>query len=422
MDMVQARDGIETEATLNDGEFAGVDVAELLGRLAIAEARAQTATAALAAAMAALPAAPSELERLEALQALDPTLASTQTLLAALQAALAQAEALGWRSALASQPAARVQGEQLDPLDTVLAAYGRAKALHDEVTARLAAAPAPDGSERPGAQVRLAIARIRAILGQSFPVLPLFTLGGFAAEAAASLPLRATLLDGDELAIAGWLPKLGCVHEATGLLDDVITAAEAIGLPTEGSDFKLLQTGAPNRPPPQRWGALPPHPDDDLRGVVAVVAHAPGAMASLAADDALAGLFIDEWSESIPDTHETTGLSFHFDTPGARAPQSMLLAVPSDPQATHWTLDELLGVVDEALALARLRAVRPQDLHGLGLLLPGLFLSNNFQRDVPSVDFALLVEKNLAQVRAAYGQYSSKSFMTMADGKQIVSE
>jgi hypothetical protein len=422
MDMVQARDGIETDATLNDGEFAGVDAAELLGRLAIAEARAQAATTALAAAMAALPAAPSELERLEALQALDPTLASTQSLLAALQAALAQAEALGWRSALASQPAARAQGEQLDPLDTVLAAYGRAKALHDEVTARLDAAPAPDGSERPGAQVRLAIARIRAILGASFPVLPVFTLGGFAAEAVASLATRAMLLDGDELAIAGWLPKLGCVHEATGLLADVITAAEAIGLPTDGSDFKLLQTGAPNRPPPQRWGALPPHPDDDLRGVVAIVAHAPGAMASLAADDALAGLYIDEWSESIPDTHETTGLSFHFDTPGARAPQSMLLAVPSDPQATHWTLDELLGVVDEALALARLRAVRPQDLQGLGLLLPGLFLSNNFHRDVPSVDFALLVEKNLAQVRAAYGQYSSKSFMTMADGKQIVSE
>jgi hypothetical protein len=115
-------------------------------------------------------------------------------------------------------------------------------------------------------------------------------------------------------------------------------------------------------------------------------------------------------------------LSFHFDAPGARAPQTMLLAVPADPAAENWSFDELLGVVDEALALARLRAVRPQDVQGLGNLLPGLMLSNNFKRDVPSVDFAGLLEKNLAAIRAAYGQNTPKSFMTMAEGKLVVSE
>lgn len=424
MDMVQARDGIETDATQNDGEFAGVDAAELKARLGIAEARAQAAITALVNALAALPAAPTELERLDAIAALDPSAAATRTMLAALQSALAQAEALGWRSALASRAAAdaSAQGETVDPQDSVLAAYGRARALHDEVDARLKAAPAPVGTERAGAQVRMATLRIRAILGKSFPVLAVFTLGGFAAEAAAALAQRATLLQGDELAIAGWLPKLGCVHEPTGYLADVLTAAEALGTPTTGADFKLLQTGAPERPAPKRWGALPPDPEDDLRGVVAVVAHAPGALAAIAAGDALAGLYIDEWSEQIPATHETTGLSFHFDTPGARAPQSMLLAVPSDARATNWTLDELLAVVDEALALSKLRAVRPQDLQGLGLLLPGLFLSNNFHHDVPTLDFARLIELNVAKLRAAYGQNSAKSVMTMADGKLVVSE
>lgn len=424
MDMVQARDGVETEATLNDGEFAGVDALELRGRLGIADGQAQAAVDALAAALAAVPAAPSELERLEALALLDPSAPASVALLVSLQGALAQAEALGWRSALASQPAADAgsQGEQVEPQDTVLAAYGRAAALHAEVSARLAEAPAPDGSERTGEQVRMAVARIRAILGKNFPLLPVFTLGGFAAEAQTSLAARATLLNGDELAIPGWLPKLGCVHETTGLFADVLCAAEAMGLETQGSDFTLLQSGAPKRLPPQRWGALPPHPDDDLRGVVAVVAFAPGALASIAADDAFAGLYIDEWSEAIPSTEETTGLSFHFDTPGARAPQTMLLAVPADPAAQNWTLDELLGVIDETLALARLRAVRPQDLQGLGLLLPGLFLSNNFYHDVPSLNFAKLIEKNLAALRAAYGQNTPASFMTMAAGKAIVSE
>jgi len=306
--------------------------------------------------------------------------------------------------------------------DTVPAAYARAQALLAEVSARRIAAPPPQPGDRLGAQVRQAVARIRAALGKAFPVLPMFNLGDLAAESAASLAARSDLLAGDDLAIAGWLPKLGAVRESAGLLNDALTAAEALGLPTVGGDFKLLQTSALADQPPLRWGALPPDPADDLRGVVAVVAHAPGALAGLGAADTMAGLFVDEWMESLPDTQETTGLGFHFDAPGARAPQSILLAVPQDPSQPNWTLDELLGVIDEALALARLRAVRPQDLQGLGLVLPGLYLSNNYKRDVPSLDLATLIEKNLSVLRAAYGQNTPKSFMHMAAGTTVLSE
>ena len=45
------------------------------------------------------------------------------------------------------------------------------------------------------------------------------------------------------------------------------------------------------------------------------------------------------------------------------------------------------------MALARLRAVRPQDLQALGLILPGIFLSNNFKQDVPSVDFSKMLDE-----------------------------
>ncbi|MEO7854408.1 MAG: hypothetical protein ABIR94_19480, partial [Rubrivivax sp.] len=323
---------------------------------------------------------------------------------------------------VASGGATAAPGEQVASGDTVAAAAARAAALLAEVNARREAAPAAAPTDRVGEQVRKALARMRAVLGQSFPILPLFTLGGLAAESAASLPKRNDLLNGDDLAIAGWLPKLGAVREHTGFFNDVLTAAEGLGVFTQGGDFKLLQTSAQIDKPIKRWGALPPAAGDDLRGVVAVVAHAPGALNTLAGDETMAGLFIDEWSETIPATQETTGLSFHFDAPGARAPQSMLLAVPHDLSQPNWTLDALLGVVDEAMALARLRAVRPQDLQGVGLLLPGLYLSNNFKRDVPSLDFAKLIEKNLGMLRAAYGQNTAKSFMHMAEGTSVVSE
>lgn len=409
MDMVLARDGVERDALLAHGDEAGVDLAELQARLAPAETRALQVLGALGVAAAAPP---------DDAEALDPAAPDTRAMLAALHAALADAAALGWRSATATEPA----GAAGPAPDSVAAARDRARALHAEMQARLDAAPAAEAGDGLAEQVRKTVARVHAIFGAAFPVLPVFTLGGYAGEVAASLAERATLLDGDELAIAGWLPKLGCVHEGAGRLADVLSAAEARGLALDGGDFQLVQMGAPGVTPVRRWGALPPAEGDDLRGVVAVAAYAPGSLQAVAPDSGFAGLFVDEWSETIPSTEETTGLSFHFDAPGARAPQTMLLAVPSDPAAEQWTLDELLAVVDEALALARLRAVRPQDLHGLGNLLPGLMLSNNFRRDVPSVDFAAMLERNLAALRAAYGEHSARSVMTMAAGKLVASE
>ena len=414
MDMVRAEDGVETSATLNDGEFAGVDLPDLKLRLQAAEVPAQAAIAALAAAIAAVPADPA------VVAGLDPAAPATQAMLSALHAALAQARELGWRSALPSERvsagATDVQGERVAAAETVERAIARARALLAEITGRLDAAPAPSATDSLSRQTKAALDRIHAILGKSFPVLPRFTLGAYAPDAAATLGDRATLLDGDDLAIAGWLPKLGCVREVTGLLADVVSAAEAMGQAGAPADLKLLQFPRDGN---ARWGALPPAPSQDLRGVVAVAAHSPSALASIGPDDRLAGLFIDEWSESIPATEETTGLGFHFDAPGARPPQSILLAVPSVPTAENWTLDALIDVVNEAMSLTRLRAVRPQDLRGLALMLPGIFLSNNFKQDVPTVNFATLLDKNLTLLRATSGQSSATALMKMAAGTTV---
>jgi hypothetical protein len=419
MDMVRAENGVEFDAILNDGDFAGVDIADFEARLAPAEAAAQAAIDALKTALAPVPVDPDDLA------ALDPAAPATVAMLEALRGALQQAHALGWRAAVPSErvraggPGSEREGERLTVGDEVEHAALRARALLAEITGRLDAAPLPTASDPLATRAEAVINRVRAILGKSFPILPRFTLGAYAPDAAATLGDRSTLLDGDDLAIAGWLPKLGCVREGTALLSDVLTAAEAMGHPVDPAALKLLQFP---RDASARWAALPPKPKQDLRGVVAVVAHAPGALEGISASDTISGLFVDEWSESIPALEETTGLGFHFDAPGARPPQAVLLAVPSDPSADHWTLDGLLAVVDEAIALARLRAVRPQDLDGLGLILPGIFLSNNFKQDVPTIDFGRMVEANLSVLRAIAGQNSTQSFMKMAEGTTALFE
>jgi hypothetical protein len=395
MDLVKAEDGVETAATQNDGEAAGVDLAELQGRVAIAEAAAQAVLDALKAASDLAPEDPATL---------DPDAPATLAILASAQAALAAAYALGWRSATASAavPAAGdASGAQVAAGDSAARAIGRVRALHDEVAGRIAVAQAAEVSPGLGGQVVLALGLIRAVMGKDFPILPMFSLGAYATAAGASLGDRDALLakadlGNDDTAIAGWLPKLACVRETTALLGDALTAAEALaatsGYQDDARDWKLVQLP---RDATARWAALPPTPDATM-----------------------AGLFVDEWMESIPSHEETTGLGFHFDAPGARPPQSILLAVPADPAAQNWTLDALVGVVNEAMALARVRAVRPQDLQALGLILPGIYLSNNFKQDVPSVDFSGLLAKNLAVLRNASVVHGSA---TMASGKTAIS-
>jgi hypothetical protein len=54
----------------------------------------------------------------------------------------------------------------------------------------------------------------------------------------------------------------------------------------------------------------------------------------------------------------------------------------------------------------------------LGLILPGIFLSNNFKQDVPSVDFSVMLAKNLDLLRAATSM--GNNTVTMAAGTTLM--
>jgi hypothetical protein len=95
---------------------------------------------------------------------------------------------------------------------------------------------------------------------------------------------------------------------------------------------------------------------------------------------------VDEWNEVIPNTRELTGLSFHYDDPGAEAAQAILLAVPpADWQS--WDLESLVATLDETFDLGRIRAVEPDLLGELGQLLPAIFLAANAEKETIETDF-----------------------------------
>jgi hypothetical protein len=155
----------------------------------------------------------------------------------------------------------------------------------------------------------------------------------------------------------------------------------------------------PHRPG-ERWISLPrASAADRPTAAVSIVAHSA---TSIDFTGPMAGLVVDQWSDVVPNDHETTGLSFHYDAPGARAPQTILLAVPGDRAAPFWTVEALAGTVREAMALARIRALDIDDLEGVGRFLPAIYLPFNVETKTPSVNLASIIGLSIQQNNLAF--------------------
>jgi hypothetical protein len=101
-------------------------------------------------------------------------------------------------------------------------------------------------------------------------------------------------------------------------------------------------------------------------------------------------LVIDAWVEVVPSAAVTTGVAFNCDSPGARPPQAVLLAVPPEG-SERWDLETLEQTVLETFDLARLRALDPLALAADPLIqrvLPAAYLSTNVAGDTVSTDFS----------------------------------
>ncbi|MEZ5256772.1 MAG: hypothetical protein R2705_07745 [Ilumatobacteraceae bacterium] len=231
--------------------------------------------------------------------------------------------------------------------------------------------------------------RLRAVFGDGFPVVPTFRAS--AADPtppmfAASLADREALSGGDTSAIRPWIDRMGLVRPAVDGLSRVLTASELLG----GDHTDSVLVAQLPHVPGQRWLALPDAVGGPADAQLTIVVHAPGGFDP---GGAIAALVIDEWNERIPAAKETTGVTFHFDAPGARAPQTVLLAVPRQLGRAAWDLDTLVATVTEAAELAKLRGVAPKDLTSVGHAVPMVHLPDNFTKDRPSVDlFGLLAD------------------------------
>ena len=211
----------------------------------------------------------------------------------------------------------------------------------------------------PDQRVKHEQARLEAVFGRGFKALPLVRPKD-AAELGAAFGRSDKLLGGEPLEALSWLQGVSRVRPGASRLSGALTYAAAlrrnVGARAEG-----------RAAPVRRRRALGRAAGDERRAAGAAarqaLARRPPAAGVRARRSRSPGSCSTSGSSSCPASEVTTGVSFNYDAPGARPPQTVLLAV-APPGPERWQVETLEQILLETLELAQLRAVDPQSLGG----------------------------------------------------------
>jgi hypothetical protein len=227
-------------------------------------------------------------------------------------------------------------------------------------------------------------ARLKGVFGDGFLVLPGIIPAG---EIAGLYKAGAAPAGADTPAARTWLSRAARVRENVRKLDEVLGYADAVGESVSGRVRALFGVAQLGGPPGERWAALPLARNTSMPGGrTSVVAVMPLGTAPAAQ---IAGLLVDDWVEVVPNASETTSVAFHYDAPTSTPPQVMLIGVPY-PNQERWTSADVIGIVEEALALARIRMVDIDTLPGLGQLLPAFVTAESATSEIAGLGIEAL--------------------------------
>ena len=194
--------------------------------------------------------------------------------------------------------------------------------------------------------------QLQGVFGRAFSVIARFRPAAteILAPALANEP---DLDGGSDATVEGWLAGLARVREPIAAWRRLILYQRAFARCTGTAPHRAAPAGdrsgdcalggAAFRRPPQR---------DRAR---ALSRSRWTAQPSRRPSDAWSGLLLDAWPELLPNVEEDAGMVFHYDAPGAQAPQAVLLAVPP-PGAKTWSYELLEQTLFHTLDLVRMRA------------------------------------------------------------------
>lgn len=258
----------------------------------------------------------------------------------------------------------------------------------------------------------------KIIFGGAFKVIPHFSLANHADYNTAIDVLYptsgATFLPPAQLDPVGdWLHGMGKVRERMRTFESAALLADNFDMPrASGVNWKFSLTPFQLYPAGQNgismdsdgnansneyWLATEfPEAYDVAHDSLLITLHYAGSGLTTPSDFASGnqcGIVVDEWTEQIPNKKVTTGVSFHYDHPDSKAPQSMLLCV-SPTNNGQWNWNKMVSIMDNTFDNAKKRAVEPDHYKDTGLetLLPALVADLSTKSANLPQDFAENIE------------------------------
>jgi hypothetical protein len=262
---------------------------------------------------------------------------------------------------------------ELSALDDAIAAFARelaaaVKSMRDEIERRNVAAQDAltlAGTLAPGsAHVKAVQDAAKALLGEQFLLVPEFTLTPAqgaewqqALTASGSLLAHLTSPAADPripFPVDEWLNGTARVRTPLRHFEQASIMAEALG----ATEPELVPIQLPHTPG-EGWLALNFAAGQSVTGErLLYTAHYTTAFNPAGRQ---CGLLFDEWTEVVPGSEQSTGLTFNYDRPNCEAPQSFLLVTPATWDG-GWQWDDLVEALYDTLRLAKVRAIEPDQI------------------------------------------------------------
>ena len=276
-------------------------------------------------------------------------------------------------------------------VNSVISRFNEFKKAYDAQLLKL-----NDPALTPSQQLELLTVIARGILGADFMLLPRFVFNNIA-DISEAVAHKSELLQyykgkngipSDDLVVDEWLHGASLTRkrlrtfEMMRMINDTINEK-----PVEYAPIQIPYVKKDN------WIAIEfPAGTSVVHDTISVVQYAPQGFEVSATQ---CGLVVDDWTEFIPGTEETTGISFNYNQPNSAPPQAILLAVaPED--ADHWQWDHLLSTVLDTFERAKLRAIEPDmvdKINGVTTLLPAILAEFSMSENNVSLDYALKVKE-----------------------------
>ncbi|MCF6250691.1 MAG: hypothetical protein L3J75_05370 [Methylococcaceae bacterium] len=258
-------------------------------------------------------------------------------------------------------------------------------------------------------KVTLLVEVIKSVVGNDFLVLPKFRFSN-PDDVSGTVKEKGKILlkhivtkqqTTAELAVETWLESTAPVRPNMARLEQIRMISEFSG----GSEMPFIAAQIPYKKN-DSWLSVE-FPAEDEKGerfditdnTISLCVHG---IDKNAVNEPQAIMIIDEWTESIPNDKEVTGITYNYNQPNNCAPNALLLAV-EPTGAAKWNWDRLNNILDDTLIRAKTRAVEPAHLledPALDTLTPMTIASFDLHNSGISLDFLMTNTKLINEMKA----------------------